>query len=374
MPMTSSARTGRSQRQAPRTRLSIMARSLSAPVTEAEDATAVGHSAPSSSETRISLREESSYALLGHVRCPAQLAFLRFLGRGMATSARRAEFTDSEVPNTSATSGSRTMSLVVRAIRPAYLPRTAFEKSYSARISSFDGLRLAFFILVPLALGREPCCDDTDSIGSFRMSHHKKAPAVREPHEKVSLLIVRMVGIPDRAREGIPEGSYRLVERNAVFPNILTSLLGVPLECKRQRLLLRSIGRMRDLFRRPSRSRAAHPRGHFAMRRGCDARAGVGPDAKACSGADQAIGRLSFSIADEISRSSRARIYPDFCKPSARPFRVAPAVDFRVSFAYSEVQALPSPHHPAALSAPSRGRVRGSHAARARSRRGRLRH
>jgi hypothetical protein len=49
----------------PRARLSIMARSPSAPRTEAGDTTAVGPSAPRPSRGRISLWEESRYGLLG---------------------------------------------------------------------------------------------------------------------------------------------------------------------------------------------------------------------------------------------------------------------------------------------------------------------
>jgi hypothetical protein len=86
-----------------------------------------------------------------------QLALLRFFGTGMATSARRAEFTASAVSKTAATSGSSTTSVVVRPIRPAYLPRTDFENSDAARIASLAGLRLVFFISVFLALGRELC-------------------------------------------------------------------------------------------------------------------------------------------------------------------------------------------------------------------------
>ncbi len=80
-------------------------------------------------------------------RLPNQPARLRFLGRGIAASARSAELTDSDVSKTSATSGSSTTTLAMRGSLPAYLPRTAFEKSYSARISSLAGLRLVFFIL-----------------------------------------------------------------------------------------------------------------------------------------------------------------------------------------------------------------------------------
>src|SRR3990172_3432394 len=70
MPITRLALRGRCQRLAPRARLSIMARSPSAPPTEAGDTTAVGTRAPIPSRARFSLREESRYGLLGGERVP----------------------------------------------------------------------------------------------------------------------------------------------------------------------------------------------------------------------------------------------------------------------------------------------------------------
>jgi len=69
------------------------------------------------------------------------------------------------------------------------------------------------------------------------MSHDDQARAAREPHQEVSLLILRMVWISDGTRERIAEGGHGLVEGHAVLPKVLTSFFGVPLEGKRQRLL-----------------------------------------------------------------------------------------------------------------------------------------
>src|ERR1017187_4073581 len=79
-----------------------------------------------------------------------------------ARSARRASLTDFESGKASATSGSRSTTLVPWRYCATYLPRTPPEKSYSALIPAALRLEGRFFVFASFMLRRSASTDQAD--------------------------------------------------------------------------------------------------------------------------------------------------------------------------------------------------------------------
>jgi len=89
--------------------------------------------------------------------------------------------------------------------RPAYLPRTPPEKSYSGRSSSrtrFDlGARvvlLAFFIPVPFPTAGGSSADDSNGIAALHMGDHHEMVASRATDQDEPFLRCRVVWVGNR--------------------------------------------------------------------------------------------------------------------------------------------------------------------------------
>ena len=105
-------------------------------------------------------------------------AFRRLRRLTIATRARSASFTVRESGNSSATSGSRSTTLVPSAYLAAYFPRTPPRKSYSARTSGSRTVVLTFLIRLPHVPGprRSTRGDHRRSSEPLRTTPHASSP------------------------------------------------------------------------------------------------------------------------------------------------------------------------------------------------------
>lgn len=149
-------------------------------------------------------------------------------------SVRSARLTDAESLNTAATSGSSLTRLVPCANRWAYLPRTPFEKSYSARISGCRFLGLAFFIVSSFAWRREPGADQGDSIFLLRVDHNHEPIHVGRADKHVPIVFLGMLGVGDGARKGVAKRRDGFFERHTVLRDVRNRLRLVSFEIQRQ--------------------------------------------------------------------------------------------------------------------------------------------
>jgi hypothetical protein len=95
----------------------------------------------------------------------------------IATSARSASFTDFESGKASASSGSRSTTLVPWRYLSTYLPRTPPEKSYSALIPRVRRLG-GFFVFASLMLRRRACAYQADTLSSNSVNHDQQTSLV----------------------------------------------------------------------------------------------------------------------------------------------------------------------------------------------------
>ena len=97
--------------------------------------------------------------------------------------------------------------LVPRAKRLAYLPRTPWEKSYSARISLVRGARLAgllaFFICNPFPTAGESSANDANRIAALDVGDDYKMLPRRLADQEEPVFVVRVVGIRNSDRKRI---------------------------------------------------------------------------------------------------------------------------------------------------------------------------
>ena len=117
-----------------------------------------------------------------------------------------ARFTDSASGKTAATSGSMSTNFFPFPTRPAYLPLTPSEKSYSRRMGASAFFLLAFFIGFAFAPGRRPCADDSDPVASIGVDDHQKTVVGGSPQEHEALL-AKPPHVPE------PDGLARRHER-----------------------------------------------------------------------------------------------------------------------------------------------------------------
>ena len=132
---------------------------------------------------------------------------------------RSAVLTAFAVGNARATSGSRTTTLLPAANRPAYLPRTPPEKSYSVGMGrsrtaralpaaprfaeDLPGLFAVFFILSPLVRGGASGADDAyHRCRALDMNDNEEAIQFRSAEEEKAIFVLRMIGVRDSERKG----------------------------------------------------------------------------------------------------------------------------------------------------------------------------
>ena len=113
---------------------------------------------------------------------------------------RRASLTDFESGKASATSGSRSTTLVPRQYWSTYLPRTPPEKSYSALISTTFRLEGRFLMLAFFMSGRSASADQPDSRSSNSMSHDQQTSLARQPDDHITFFVTRVVWVCNRNR------------------------------------------------------------------------------------------------------------------------------------------------------------------------------
>jgi hypothetical protein len=152
----------------------------------------------------------------------------------LATSASdsKAEFTDAEFGKRSETLGSRTTTFELFCSRSMYFPRTNTPKSerlYSERRSSAASL-LAFFIELPFSPRRFAATDDSDGIASLGMRNDEESPGGGHAKGYETPLTDRMIRVVTGGGERIKEHARSFFERDSVFPEVLSGLLGVPLK------------------------------------------------------------------------------------------------------------------------------------------------
>jgi hypothetical protein len=148
--------------------------------------------------------------------------------------ARSARFTAGPSGNTSSTSGSITAMLVPWAYLATVAPRTAVEKSYSGRIVSrscfLPRLLAFFFIASPLTWPGLSGRNQTSLGWPLGKRHHKETQPVGHAEDKIAFLFKRVVRVRHQERERISKYCGGLIECHAVFSDIRSCLLPVPLE------------------------------------------------------------------------------------------------------------------------------------------------
>src|SRR6266446_1850881 len=147
------------------------------------------------------------------------------LGRGTAAmTPRRKVFTDSDVWNTSATSGARTTATVSFS-RAAYGFGFALDQSswYSAGMSTslvrLRDLRV-LFIFATLARRGVSGADDPDSVVRLREDYQKEVPFCRMPDDERALLLLAMGGVRQHLGQRISKDGRGILERHAVLPEV----------------------------------------------------------------------------------------------------------------------------------------------------------
>lgn len=143
---------------------------------------------------------------------------------------RRARFTASESSKSSATSGSRMITLLPSGKREAYFPRTPELKSYSGRISETVLSSLSFFIGSAFCWRRQTRIYDSKALTSVGVSDHEESAAGTHPQEYVPRLPHRVFRVRDCQGKKILEGCDRLRKGNPVFPLVVGGFDRVPLE------------------------------------------------------------------------------------------------------------------------------------------------
>jgi len=138
----------------------------------------------------------------------------------IATSARRASFTDFESGKASANSGSRSTTLVPRRYLSTYLPRTPPEKSYSALISRAPRLEGGFFVVASFMLRRRACADQADPLSPNSMNHNQQTSLAGHSDDDEALFVDGMIRLWDRDRKGVVEDGARLRKSDAVLSPI----------------------------------------------------------------------------------------------------------------------------------------------------------
>ncbi len=114
----------------------------------------------------------------------------RDLRRQMMFARLRSElFTASAFGKIFATSGSNTTTLLPRAWRRAYFPRTPFEKSYSRSIPLF--FSRAFFIIPSFSSARDSRADDANIVASFGVDDNQRYRSC-EPMSTVTTVLPSM--------------------------------------------------------------------------------------------------------------------------------------------------------------------------------------
>ncbi len=181
-------------------------------------------------------------------RCSRLLSLCRGFGRRVPranrANVRSASLTARLSGKSSATSGSRSTTLVPSAYRAAVTPRTACEKSYSGRIVSASAFRLfesLVFILSSLAARRESGADDSCPGRPFSVRHDAPRFLGHSDYEK-ALLALRVIRIRHVQGQDVSEDRHGLVERNVVVFEIRGGLLRIPFETVRHRAILSSSG------------------------------------------------------------------------------------------------------------------------------------
>jgi len=118
--------------------------------------------------------------------------------------------------------------------RSAYLPRTPFEKSYSARMSSLAGL-VVFFIGLTFWPSGQPGVDESNLVTLCSMRNNEESALLTVPQEEPPLLRrTGMVRIRDADGVGIAEGSRGFEEADVVLTEIGQSLRGIPSKAEHQ--------------------------------------------------------------------------------------------------------------------------------------------
>ena len=80
------------------------------------------------------------------------------------------------------------------------------------------------------APGRTPRADDSGSDISFHMDHDDQRAIARVSNRHEPLFLDRVPRVQDRASQCIPEDGGRLIERDAVFRQIVRGFFCIPLE------------------------------------------------------------------------------------------------------------------------------------------------
>ena len=157
---------------------------------------------------------------------------------------RSASLTARAFGNISATSRSSNTTLVPSAYRAAVTPRTALEKSYSARIVSssmrrLPVLALLFFIGFSFKTRRLARTDDSSVVLDLSLANDQQTIPVRQPDYGESLFGFRMVGIRHVHRQWIAEGGDTFFEGDTMLLAVRLGLLRIPLEVVTHAAILR---------------------------------------------------------------------------------------------------------------------------------------
>ena len=142
--------------------------------------------------------------------------------------ARRAWLAEAESGKTSATSGSRTTTLLPAAYRWAYFPRTPFAKSYSSNISGAELFSGSFSVGSPFSRRREPGTDDTDHYLTIMIPHRRNNPMVTKRSSSIECIGSSIVINSQRQR--VSEYRGGLLDRHTLPTQILDRFLLIPLE------------------------------------------------------------------------------------------------------------------------------------------------
>jgi hypothetical protein len=174
-------------------------------------------------------------------------ARVRETGLVRRAKVRSASLTERAVGKISATSESSSTTLVPSAYRAAVTPRTALEKSYSARIVSLSmrrvlDLALPFFIIFSFRTRRLTRTDDSSLLLDFGVTNHQQAISVRQPDYDEPPLGFRMIGIRHVHRQRIAKRGHAFFKGYTVLLSVRVRLLWIPLKVVTHADILRRTG------------------------------------------------------------------------------------------------------------------------------------